>query len=37
MDSTGNFTALEVILISTRLWDVPWVLTNATTSIRELE
>ncbi|KAH7359708.1 hypothetical protein BKA66DRAFT_574001 [Pyrenochaeta sp. MPI-SDFR-AT-0127] len=37
MDLTGNFTALEVILVSTRLWDVPWVLTDAMTPIRELE
>ncbi|KAH7092339.1 hypothetical protein FB567DRAFT_588628 [Paraphoma chrysanthemicola] len=37
MDSTGNFTALEVILVSTRLWDLPWTLNDPVNPIMELE
>jgi hypothetical protein len=36
-DSTGNFTALEVILVSTRLWDMPWVLNDKVAPTRDLE
>ncbi|KAH8730349.1 hypothetical protein GQ44DRAFT_814220 [Phaeosphaeriaceae sp. PMI808] len=36
-DSTGNFTALELILVSTRLWDMSWVLDDKVGPIRELE
>ncbi|KAH7384067.1 hypothetical protein DE146DRAFT_214255 [Phaeosphaeria sp. MPI-PUGE-AT-0046c] len=36
-DSTGNFTPLEVILISTRLWDLPWTIGDPVNPIFELE
>jgi hypothetical protein len=36
-DSTGNYTALEFILISTRLWELSWVLNDGVNPIRELE
>lgn len=36
-DSTGNFTTLEVMYISTRLWDLPWSLGDPINPIVELE
>lgn len=36
-DSTGNFTTLEVMLISTRLWDLPWTIGDPVDPISELE
>ncbi|KAJ4374714.1 hypothetical protein N0V83_001789 [Neocucurbitaria cava] len=36
-DSAGNFTALETLLVSTRLWDLPWVLSDSIEPYEKLE